>query len=108
MNIHDVLHRSTSSGEVLCIYCDNANTNTFSAGIIQDSDEAFVLINHLTPDGDYDGYMLRRIDDIYLIESNNKYALSLCKMYAQKEKKHMMIGKDPGSIMERLLKYAKE
>ena len=108
MNLHDVLNASISNNEVLCIYCNTTDTNTFSAGVIQDFDEEFVLINHLTEDGDYDGYMLRRIEDIYLIEANNKYSLSLRELHMQKEEKHKMIGNGLKSIKECLLKFSQK
>jgi hypothetical protein len=60
--------------DIVLLYTDKEQSQKFSAGIIMEIFDDAVIIGHYLPNGRYDGYIVKRIDDIYRIEDGSKYA----------------------------------
>ena len=65
------------------IYSDPENTDSFSAGYISCIFSDDIIINHITSYGRYDGFVVKRIEDIYRIETKSKYCTKLSKLAKQ-------------------------
>lgn len=102
----NVLKRAKEDGHILSIYTDKENTEKFSAGYIQQISEDLVLISHVTPYGLYDGYMIRRIEDIYRLECHGKYEKKLETLYNIQNQNHKKIPHGCGTIFEDLFKFS--
>ena len=76
---------------IVSLFCDENDQDTFLSGYIMDCDEDWVLIGHITPRGEYDGYILKAIDDIIHIESQGKYEAKMELLYSLKNQKHHQI-----------------
>lgn len=77
---------------LVSLFCDENDQDTFLSGYIMDCDEEWVLIGHITPRGEYDGYILKEIDDIVHIESQGKYEAKMERLYSLKNQKpHLSI-----------------
>ena len=72
---------------IVSLFCDENDADTFLSGYIMDCDEDWVLIGHITPRGEYDGYILKAIDDIIHIESQGKYEAKMELLYSLKNQK---------------------
>lgn len=66
--------------ELVCVYSDTTDPESFSAGYITGVTDENMIIFHLTPKGKYDGYILLSIDNIFLMEYNTKYSKKLQKI----------------------------
>lgn len=58
---------------VVCLYKDRAHTEKFFVGYIIGYDDTYLLFECLDEDGTIDGVSVIRVEDIYLIETNNSY-----------------------------------
>ncbi|WP_347924809.1 hypothetical protein [Pontimicrobium sp. SW4] len=57
----------------ISIYSNEEDTDVFSIGIICNFDDDFVLIKKVSPEGNFDGFSILLIEDIYSIEYGDKY-----------------------------------
>ena len=103
----DELKKLQQSREIACIYTSR-DTSKFAAGIIQCFDEKFVIIEHILPTGQYDGFVTRNIEDILKIEQNSKYSnkiKTLSNLYNVKHEKLKIVNQD---VLFSLFTYAME
>lgn len=70
--------------EIVCLYKDKNNTEKFFLGYIIAFNEAFLLFENIDEEGFVDGISVVRIEDIYLIETNNKYISNIMKKNPKK------------------------
>lgn len=54
------LLQSKVEHKLVCIYSNVENTESFSAGYIQQADENMVLIDSVNRQGNYDGYLVKK------------------------------------------------
>ena len=58
----DELKQIKAEGEMVSIYADRNETDVFITGYVVGVDEQFYIIAFVKPDGDFDGFGLRKID----------------------------------------------
>lgn len=63
--------------ELICVYSDETDTESFAAGYVVGVSDDDIILYHLTPIGNYDGYLLLSINNIFLTEYNTKYSKKL-------------------------------
>lgn len=59
--------------DMLCVYIDDKNTESFCFGRLDYADDRFFLINEISPKGLEEGIVLRKIDSIFKIEKDSQY-----------------------------------
>ena len=69
--IYDTMEKAQNLHTMLCIYTNQEDTSSFSLGYIQNMTNSEVLIESINPQGNYDGYIVKNIKDIFLIEGDN-------------------------------------
>lgn len=70
------------------VYCDSLNPDKHLTGWICASSEDVVMIQHISPRGLYDGFILVQCDDIYRIDADGKYERKMCNLYKAKKQEH--------------------
>ena len=103
----DDLLASIKNEELLSVYTDVENTDTFSAGFLQAISEGFLLLSHVTPYGMYDGYLVKISNNVYRIERDGKYENILTKLYTYKQQKHEKVDIIENNIVRSILYLAK-
>lgn len=93
---------------VISIYNDSDDTTKHFTGYINSYNDCEILVSHITPRGEYDGYILLHIDDIFRIEANGKYEEKIEKLYSLKKQKHEKFTFDNDGIAYQLLDFASE
>lgn len=95
------------SEKIVSLYCDAQNTESHYTGYINAYNQNEIVISHITANGSYDGYILRRIDDIYRIDYDGSYERKIDKLYRLRKQKHDRI---PSSkeLFFSIVNYAKE
>ncbi len=96
-----------TAGDLAAVYTDISDTEKFAAGYYLGADKDNVLIAHITPYGKYDGYITKRVDDIYQIEKDGRYLRKLQDLYVLQNQKYEPICIEEDIICE-VLKWAFE
>lgn len=91
---------------IASFYCNENDSNAHLTGYIENYNETELLIAHISYYGMYDGYILKRIDDIYRIDFGGKYETKVEKLYRYKKQSHESINILDGYIIEPLIEFA--
>lgn len=65
---------SHRNDRVILIFTNPDATRNFSAGVVSEIFDYEVIINHYLANGNYDGFHVKKISNIYRIETHTKYA----------------------------------
>lgn len=87
-------------------YDDTSNAEKHYTGKINAFDEDVILISHANSRGEYDGYILKHIQDIFKVDVNGKYENKIKNLYEHKNQTHTLSLKDCENIVETLIQYA--
>lgn len=105
--ITSLLIDSKNKNHIVELYSDRSDTNTFAAGFILDVSREDVVIAHITPTGLYDGYMLKKIRDIYREDICGKYEQMLKKLYVSQSQTHKEFISKYKNLTKGFLDFAK-
>lgn len=94
--------------EILEFYLDKNCTSKFTAGLIEEINENSILIQLLTPMGEYDGYMVKEPATIYRINSKTKYCYALKELVNINKTAHNSIPQFTEDQFYNVAKYAFE
>lgn len=64
---------SNKQEEIISVFTNVEESQKFSVGIVSELFENEIIINHYLPNGKYDGFIVKQIDEIYKIEKGSKY-----------------------------------
>lgn len=87
--ILETIKKSLNQNLIVSIFTNRNTPGNCICGFIDEiSDEQFVL-KHISVDGFYDGYHIRKIDDIFRVDINGKYEDRLQYLYEYRKQSHM-------------------
>lgn len=109
-NVEEILNRAINNGSVVSVFTDITEKQKCSVGFIESFDNDFVLIRHLTMNGEADEYALRKIENIYRIGAGGIYENKLRKLFCIKKESFNIIpyNFDSDNILFNLIFYAKD
>lgn len=93
--------------EMICVYSDETDTESFATGYVVGVSDDDIILYHLTPNGNYDGYLLLPINKVFLIEHDTKYSNKI-KYISEKQSKQNIQYFDDENLKSCLIKYAFE
>jgi hypothetical protein len=102
------LNTSYKNKEIVLIYTNPEQTQSFSAGVVSEIFDNEVIISHYLPNGKHDGYVIKQIDDIYKIETNSKYVKKIKILSKINKTKHDKLCRVKDDAFLTLLTYAFE
>ena len=73
MNIKHKLNDLKDRHEIVCIYSDQNDLDSFLTGFLQEIDDEDFLLKSINPKGLYDGFVLKNLDSIVKIEAESAY-----------------------------------
>ena len=82
---------SEDKEKIVLIYTNIDQPEKFFAGVVQKVFEEDLIINHYLPNGMYDGYIVKKIEDIYRVDSGSKYVTKMEILKGQFEEMHVEI-----------------
>lgn len=106
--IYSKLNEFCKKHEIVSVFSDENAPTKFCAGFILDISNGYVLIAHITPAGLYDGYIIKKIEDIFKLKSDDEYCVKVIKLYNIQKQTHSKIPKTTDSPIINLLHYANE
>lgn len=104
--IRTLLCSYENKANIIGIYSDNTSTDKFSAGYVIAVSSDDVVIAHITPNGMYDGFMLKKIEDIYRIDVDGKYETVLQKLYTEQSQFHKEFNAEYNNLTKSFLYFA--
>lgn len=104
----NIIKSAQERKSIICLYTDKDDSGKFSAGYVYKTNEQFVLVEHINQFGLYDGYILKSIGDVFLVEESNKYVQKLYILSNKNGQKHNSIPINDNDLLRSLLYYAKE
>lgn len=94
-----------AAGTIASIYW-NDDLDHFSSGFVCAVKDGFVLLAHVGPLGDYDGFRVHTVEGVYKVKWGGKYERKIQTLYALKHQAHPDVPV-AGSLTADLLLYAK-
>ncbi|MFU0789869.1 MAG: EAL domain-containing protein [Virgibacillus proomii] len=83
-----ILKRSTERGLVVSIYSNQYEPEKCSVGYVDTLSTEQFIMKHITPEGLSDGYIVRRLDDIFRVDFNGEYEKRIDLLYTLQQQKH--------------------
>ena len=84
----EILSNFAEKHETVSIYSNLENTFAHLTGYVLKVTEDYVLIAHITEHGFYDGYILKRLEDIYRVDHGGLYEWKISTLYHLRNQKH--------------------
>ena len=96
--------------KLVSLYCDPENSQTHYTGYIEGINDCEIVISHISKNGFYDGYILRKTEDIYRIDYSGDYDKRIEDLYKAKGQRHEipLEKKNEESLFFFVLRFAKE
>lgn len=94
--------------KVTSFYFDKEDNSRHLTGYVHCYNEYELLIAHITPRGEYDGYIWNKMEDLYRVDYDGEYEKKIERLYEIKKQHHPAVNGDEDDIMESLLKFACE
>ncbi len=82
------LRKSKEENTIVSVYTNANEPDRFSAGVIEVISIEHFIMKHVTLEGLYDGYIIRRFDDIFRIDFNGQYEQRLSLLYRLQNQHH--------------------
>lgn len=90
-NFIRLLKRSMNENIMVAVYSNKNRPDTCSVGYVDSITKDMVLIKHVTPHGLTDGFVIRRLEDVFRIDINGQYENKLQRLYFLQEQSHHAI-----------------
>ena len=78
--MYELLEKYMRSGSLIAVYSDRNNYESFAVGYVYKICEGKVMILNVGVHGEFDGYSVCFIDDIFRLEENSKYLQKINKL----------------------------
>jgi hypothetical protein len=92
----------------ISLYTDKEDTSKFSFGFVQGISDDWVLLASISPFGFYDGFIIKRYEDVYRCECNDKYGEKIRKLYQLRRQKHSIVDLSSNSLIIDLVQHAQK
>lgn len=107
----DMIKHCYEKKKIASFYYDAADTNAHLTGYIDQFNETELLIAHISEHGYYDGFILKKVEDLYRIDCGGEYEQKIENLYYSKKQTHRVIQKNyrdgKKSILYNIFDYAK-
>jgi len=88
------LQKLMKHNTIVSIYPDINNSECFSVGFIEAMSNDHIIIKSISKNGQYDGYIIRKIENIFRVDFDGDYEKRLKILYEiQKQEHHKLIQK---------------
>lgn len=101
------LNRIKKQGKLVSIYTNRNDTCKFIVGYVIGVNKQDFILALITPDGEYDGFLLKEVDSIYKIVEDELYLGRLLKLVSIKQTKVESIFKS-NDLKNELLEFAQK
>ena len=96
------------NNNVASFYFDREDNCIHLTGMICAYNDSELLISHITPRGEYDGFILKMISDLYKMDYNGDYEKKIINLYSLKNQTHPNININNDAQFFSLIDFAKD
>ena len=89
MGIGNVIDSKLNEKEIISVFCNPTDHYSVVVGFIAAADEECFVLKHITSEGKYDGYFLRRKDQVFRTDEKTHYEINLQKLYTYYNETHL-------------------
>lgn len=107
----DLLERIKLQNKTVSLYGNTANTSSFIFGSVISVSESQVLLYLISPSGDFDGFLLESIDNIYRVEIDDQYSEKMHKLVKSESLfsyPDKLLSNTPADLTMRMLQYVNQ
>lgn len=105
--MYSKLMKSKDSNELVALYSSEYDCDKFSVGYIYELKDDKILILNVGVHGEFDGYMVMYVDDIFRIETKSRYINKVSKLQSFKMPEKFEVNLTDDLFMD-LVKISKE
>jgi hypothetical protein len=87
-NFLQKLKTLAKKNKVVSIFSNRNNPDIWSSGFIKSITKEDIILKHISPNGEYDGFLARRLDNIYRVDFDGIYEQRLVKLYKLRKQNH--------------------
>jgi hypothetical protein len=91
VNLKEVFSSFIGKDEIIAVFCEPNDDYSNVYGFANQIDDNYFVSNEISTRGKYDGYMLRKTEDIFRIDCGSYYEVSLRKVAKSLNIKHREI-----------------
>ena len=102
----DFLKSLMMKKKYVCVHADEANPSRFIFGKLIGLDSAFFAISMVSPEGDYDGVLIKPIEDVIYTETSNSYEKNMSVLMKRRGFFEKIIEVDESDLLRWSLSYA--
>lgn len=106
--MNKIIEKCFEEHKVASFYFDKEDNCVHLTGIVHQHNEDELLIAHITPRGEYDGFILNKIGNLYRIDYEGEYENKIQRLYQLKAQAHPTVVCNEDGILFSLLKFARE
>lgn len=99
----EVLKKLRGTAVPVAVYYKS--TQTFSAGLVRETDDEFLLMEYISPMGKFDGFYCVRIEEILKIDVGTSYLKNLLKVYRHYNEELPPLKVSSKNVLESFLDY---
>lgn len=106
--IFETLTKARTEGTLVALYANPDNPRAFSAGWVEAVTPEHVVLRHVSPEGRYDGYILRYMERVLRVDTNGRYLERLSFLFQARKQEftgHLLTNVEPEAnlLVETLL-----
>ncbi len=106
--VKQLIKKNYKKHNIISIYNDEEDSCRHFTGYIGAYNDKELLIQHISPSGLYDGYIIVPRDTVYRLDCAGKYEEKIKLLYDIKKQRHQEIKIENNEILYSVLKFAKE
>lgn len=107
-HMQNIIEQCLKECKIASYYFDKEDNCKHLTGFVHYFNEQELLIAHITPRGEYDGFVLNRMDGLYRVDYDGLYEKKIQHLYELKNQTHPVVPCDEEGIVIPLLKFAFE
>lgn len=105
--MRNYLDKAKKEKKLVSIYNDMQRADRFGVGYVAALNEEEVLLKSISPNGEYDGYMWLRMEDIFKFGTDGRYEKKILELYSLKAQREEELKiSEEEQILDKLIAYA--
>lgn len=103
--LEKILEIMKNSG-LIAVYMNSENTDSFCLGRVDYADDEFFMVNEISPKGEEEGIVLRKIQSVFKVEKENSYCKDMEILMKIKNTEFKEYNFKNEELLSQVLKYA--
>jgi len=107
MSLQNLFKSFIGKNEILSVYCNPDDKHSAIVGFAKQIDDDYMICNSVTRYGKYDGYLLRKTENIFRVDYGSHYETSLFRVFTHHKQSHKEIPSN-NTVFINYIQFAKD